>query len=403
MRVKRSYREVHSVIPVREGKKARFAAVKRELATPDYVGAPADLDVCTAARTGTGLSQVRIPYRDLSTALKRLGGQANLEDLAAFFRQEKASLFPQNLEVRLTGDDFGPPIASATFSHIGSLQRGISVEIEYTEPDSTSFRLQRVLAAGFSETPAEMALPHWPAERNLPRYNELTGLKIEKEVEPNGPWVDLGCAKAVALHEVAKDRRIEVAGVNLHKYHKRPAGSFFPVGPFPRIWLFYAKIPENPLVHALYGGRAKLGTDVYNSLSFYRNPLHCFIYLASLLKFGGIGVAVTEPERFGAPANSGNPTWKKMKRFFHTYSGQRVEFEVFKTRGDASGKWEQALRIIIEGKGRCEPFLGTGFGPFSLAYKLAREIVGRPVRKDEILWQADQDGPKIRKVEYSRT
>lgn len=345
---------------------------------------------------------------------------ANLETLTAAF---KAKQFPSVKHFNVSGitlfaNEFDPPLADA---RIWTDSNGIGAEYQLRSENDTASRWLNIYGHGYDQDSPEKRHPDWPDQRPLHRYNEL--IKANRRMEPSiqnllgrgGIWFDLGGGKGAAITDL-KMRNVERALAGIHWY---PEADAFGVHPGkkrstyeisripPKIFNFYAEIPNNLFTWGIYMKRVTLGTDIYGPVSYCENPLDCLIYEAGLLRDSkSVLFAITEVSRFGAVN-----TWGNIERFFNNYSGQHVEFRTFLTRRDSDGKREESLRIKIQGEGRYEsPFptvhdLRTGHVPnapdhFEVARRMARDYVGNPYIGDAIWPPRSQSRWTIRTVDY---
>jgi len=383
----------YDVLPIQcEAIPYRFPVVKVASA-PFYVPG-VDIPICL-----DGLERP-IPYEDFKGLIKE-SGQVTLDDLTSKFRERLHA----EQTVRLIPDEWHADILDATFrSKTGkSGKPQMEVLIQQSGGDTTLTRYVQAVKQGLREREPDMITPVWPS-RKYKRYKQLIQYNIKKVLQSGDIWIDVGCGDALAAQKVAKDKTLEVAGVNLHRYPQYeavPETLSHPFKHLPNIWMFHAKLPEDLILYSCYLKRAKFVTDVYSAVSYCRDPLAVLIYEAALLKPKAKAVVVTEVERFGEVKRARSSSWKRIQKFFHQYSGQKVECEPFWNFADANQRWERTLRVVIEGEGRYER-MGSRRDPFATAMKLAGQVVGSPHRRDDLepLFETADKLARIWRVDY---
>jgi len=368
------------------------AIIKLDLSSKQYQEG-LDLFVGIAHQQYSERFVIPVPHQNFSLALKELGGEADLEQL-----QEK--LVHRDGTLVIEGDPFYPQIQNAIFSR-HEHKRGhssIHVDLHARGPNTPLYRFLEAIEKGFRATTVTQSPPDYPRDRPIQRYEELTGESIRSKLDLWDIVIDVGCGKGIAA-EALTLRGGNVIAVNIDREETRLQDPIHMAieGPPVPIYSFKNRVPNNPILYAIAGRRARYALDIYGAISYCSNPIDALLYLSLLIRKDGLGVAVTEPERFHPS------TWPWISKFFNLYSGQRVTFSTFKTWGDANQCYEKALRIKIKGEGRYEPILRKRW-PWAVGFDWAKECFGPPKYSETPLWQSRSKRAKIWGVDYpSRT
>lgn len=221
--------------------------------------------------------------------------------------------------------------------------------------------------------------PNWPNNRNLARYNELTGIDIAGELAGGDVWIDVGAGKTAKPMAEMTGKNLKLVAVGAHRMD-------LPDG----IEEVSARIPESSSVMSAFQRRARLVTDVFGAVSYSPNPADVLIYEALLLKPGARAVVFTQADKLGSCG-----TWDNIRYFFAEYLNQSIEFSLVENFADANKRCELGLRIHI--KANSQEILEC----YDQLFERSRKEIGAP-KIGMTLWRSKDDLVEIKRVDYEK-
>lgn len=223
--------------------------------------------------------------------------------------------------------------------------------------------------------------PDWPAQRDLSRYEHLIGFSIRDKLSAGGLYLDIGPGThAVALRPLDNLPGVSLAVLTTDSVDV--AGT--------QIVVEHGKMPSALDVIARYAHRCAVITDIFASTTYSDDPAVVLAAISFLPAESGTVGIFTELDKFGAIE-----TWREISLFFREQTGQNVNFEKFRIKGDAEPIWVDCLRISISGAHNHDvshlPILKE-----ELEKRLGKPSIGRTI------WKTSDGRATISEINYEK-
>lgn len=220
----------------------------------------------------------------------------------------------------------------------------------------------------------------WPNNRSLARYNELTNIEIQTVLERGQSWLEVGPGtNTLPMREVLENKQIFAYSMGPTK----------PTVGDDNILHIKGKIPEDlDKLSSLYG-KMDLVTDIFAAITYSGDPLKAILVESHLLKSDGLLIAVTESNLI-----SPDTIMIEFKSFMKEL-GFDINFEVFHTIADSSGKPELNMRMRVKKTTNTTSHkndVATAVRKFDSIFKAKTSQV--------ILWKSGDHQHKIMQVKY---